>query len=354
MDDDSDDGTLPGQSFFKNKINEKEEYENNEIGENDDYNDNNYNNQNYENEENYENENNDGNYHGDYADNNFENFENNNYYKEDEEQEDYNYKHENDNEANNNNSNYYNNSYNNNYYNKNRYNNYNNKYKKHFNNNYHSYPLYNSIKTKESYITSFLINFKLWLMIIIKTASSHNKNIIFSKNEKINKEIIDSFLKNYEIESNKLKEDNNLKIKLKDFKINHTVGRNYNVEFLIIIKDKIKVFFVKKYIEIKVEGEIYFDKFPKFYFVVNKYELSLNYKSMKNKNDDENNNNKNILEINEPDKNSNFPIGMCPDYTINNPEFRQNYLEINREKNIKDPQKEIRECLDNLIMKYKC
>ena len=155
------------------------------------------------------------------------------------------------------------------------------------------------------------------------------------------------------IESNKLKEENNLKIKLKDFKINHTVGRNYNVEFLIIIKDKIKVFFVKKYIEIKVEGEIYFDKFPKFYFVVNKYKLSLNYKSMKNKNDDENNNNKNILEINEPDKNSNFPIGMCPDYTINNPEFRQNYLEINREKNIKDPQKEMRECLDNLIMKYK-
>ena len=191
-------------------------------------------------------------------------------------------------------------------------------------------------------------------MIIIKTASSHNKNIIFSKNEKINKEIIDSFLKNYEIESNKLKEENNLKIKLKDFKINHTVGRNYNVEFLIIIKDKIKVFFVKKYIEIKVEGEIYFDKFPKFYFVINKYKLSLNYKSMKNKNDDENNNNKNILEINEPDKNSNFPIGMCPDYTINNPEFRQNYLEINREKSIKDPQKEMRECLDNLIMKYKC
>ena len=43
---------------------------------------------------------------------------------------------------------------------------------------------------------------------------------------------------------------------------------------------------------------------------------------------------------------------MCTKYTINDQEFGKNYLEINKEQNIKDPQKEMRECLNNLIMKY--
>ncbi len=49
---------------------------------------------------------------------------------------------------------------------------------------------------------------------------------------------------------------------------------------------------MKKHIEIKVEGEIYFDKFPKFYFAVNKYKLTLNYKNKLKSNDEENNNKK--------------------------------------------------------------
>lgn len=350
MDDDSDDGNLPGQSFFQKNINENEDHEINEGFEND-FTENKFDNQYYDSNQNYENEYNDGYYYDNYEDNNFEKNGDNYYYKEEDNKNYNNDLYEIDNKANNNNSHDYNDySYNNSNYNKNSNNNYNNTYRKQYNN-HHFYSKYNSIKPKESYITSFLTNFKLWVTLIIKTISSQNKKIIFSENNQINKEINDSFLKSYDFDSNKIKEKNNLKINLQDFSMKHTVGKNYNVEFLIIIKDKIKVFFVKKHIEIKVEGEIYFDKFPKFYFAVNKYKLTLNYKN-KLKSNDEENNNKKILEINKPDQNNKFFIGMCPKYTINDQEFGKNYLEINKEQNIKDPQKEMRECLNNLIMKY--
>lgn len=336
MDDDSDDGNLPGQSFFRNNNNDKEEQKHNEINENDNYaeNDENQypqNNDNYE----YENDNNNdiiNNY--DYNDDYQENFDNGNYI----ESENSSYY----------NSNYYENDKDANYKNYN-YNYFNNKNKnKNYKYNNYYYKKYNITKRKENYEVAFSTNFKLWLMLIIKLDSEKKKERAFSKNKKINQEIIDSFLKNYDIELNHKKEiedkKNNLYIHIKNIKINHSVDKNYIVEFSIIIEDKIELFFVNKYIEIFVSGDIYFAKFPVFHFQVIDYKLTLD--CQKNKKDKNNDNN--IYDFSEEDEK--LTIGMRPEYSINeNKEFKELYIKIFGEGKIKDPQREIMDSLDNLI-----
>ena len=355
MDDDSDDGQLPGQSFFKNKNNEIEEKESNE---NDIY-DENYEEQYYQQNENYDYQKNDDDY---YNGSNYESFDNNKYY----ESEDSNYFYSNNYENDNSNYNNYSN------FNKNKKKNYYKKYEnnnKNFEDNYkyksnchrikNNYP-----KTKESYITSFEENFKLWLMLVVKI-SSIKKKIKLTENKKVNKEIIEAFLKIYDIESNnnkKEKEKNNLSINIKNFEIKQTVGKFYIIEFSLIIKDRIDIFFVDKYIEIKVIGEIFLERYPKFIFNVKKYILSLNYnKKEKNKYNEENGDkpekenekkekeiNNNIIENMELNENDKYTIDMNPEYSINDETFKQYYLKINGKENIKDPHKEMRDCLDNL------
>ena len=331
MDDDSDDGTLPGQSYFRNNNYEEEQI--NEICENGGH-------------ENY-----DGNYENQYSQ-----YNGNYYYENDNYNDDDNYQENLDNEnyIDNENSNYSNSfKYENadryykkyNYSNKNK----NKNYKYNYYN--HHYKKYSLTKTKESYLTTFSTNFKLWLMLVIKLNKEQGKIIKISENKSINNEIIESFLKNYEIELNnkKGKENdtkNNLYISIKNVDLKHTVDKIYIVEFSIIIEDKIELFFVNKYIEIFVKGEIYFEKYPKFSFQVKEYKLTLNLEKDKN-----NKNNDNIIEI--PDIEKEFEkceIGMCPTYCINeNKEFKKIYIDINGEDNIKDPQREIRDCLDNLM-----
>ena len=336
MDDFSDDGgDLPGQSFFKKRVDEIEEKENNENV----YNNDNYEEHYYKDDENYYYENNKDKYYDNYNDNNYENF-NNEDYNEYEEMENYN---------NFDNYNQYdeNNDYHGNYYdyNRNKYKN-NYKYNKHYkyNNKYNYHQGYKAIKSKENYIALFKENFKLWLTLVIKMASDKDKKICLSNNSEVNKEIIDSFIKYYDYKSNnlKLKEKNNLQINIENIEMKQTVGKNYNIEFFIVIEDKIEIFFVDKYIRIKVSGEIFYDKFPKFSFDLEQYKLSLNY-------NEENDDNDNIINNITSDEKTDFEIGMCPEYNINNKDFNKIYLKINGEQNIKDPQKEIRECLDNLI-----
>ena len=329
MDDDSDDGTLPGQSYFRNNNYEEEQI--NEICENGG-------NENYD--ENYENQY--SQYNGNYY------YENDNYNDDDNYQENL----DNENYIDNENSNYSNSfKYENadryykkyNYSNKNK----NKNYKYNYYN--HHYKKYSLTKTKESYLTTFSTNFKLWLMLVIKLNKEQGKIIKISENKSINNEIIESFLKNYEIELNNKKgkendKKNNLYISIKNVDLKHTVDKIYIVEFSIIIEDKIELFFVNKYIEIFVKGEIYFEKYPKFSFQVKEYKLTLDLEKDKNNND-------NIIEIPNIEKEfDKCEIGMCPTYCINeNKEFKKIYIDINGEDNIKDPQREIRDCLDNLM-----
>ena len=333
MDDDSDDGNLPGQSFFKRKNDEQEEPDNN-INENYDENDGN---QYYQSNDNYDDyENNDNNYDQDYNNNftdeqNYNNEQNSSNYNNSE----YDYEYVK--------KSYNNHNHPNKYSNINNRDNTNNNYRRYNNNHYQKYNL---TKTKEGYLTSFGLNFKLWLMLVIKKTSIEKKIIEFTKNEKINKEVIDSFLKFYDIEANIKKENekNNLNISIKDFELKKLVGDNYIVQFSIIIKDKIEIFFVDKYIEMKVKGEINSAKFTKFHFSIKQYKLSLDSDKIKN---DENKNN--IIENIDSDEIKSFIIGMCPEYSINNQTYKNLYTNIYGVKNIKDPHKEIVDCFDNLI-----
>ena len=338
MDDNSDDGNLPDQSYFKNKNYEDEEQINEHYENEGDKNyDDNYENQYHSNYENYdyENEEYNGNYNENYNDddNYQENLDNENYI--DNENTNYSNSYSSYNYINNEGN--YKNYPNYNYSNKNK----NKNYKHNYYN--HHYPKYQLTKSKESYCTTFSTNFKLWLMLIIKLNSEQGKETKISENKSVNKEIIESFLKNYQIELNykkgKENENNHLNISIKNIIIKHTVDKIYIIEFSLIIEDKIELFMVNKYIEIFVKGEIYFEKYPKFIFQVKDYKLTLDKI------------NDNIIEIPQLDKEfEKCEIGMCPDNCINNNKnFKKLYLDINGEENIKDPQREIRDCLDNLI-----
>ena len=103
------------------------------------------------------------------------------------------------------------------------------------------------------------------------------------KKKKINKEIIDSFNKYYNKFNNKNytnkkeKEKENISIDIKDIQIKKIVSEDINIEFNIIINEEFEVLFIKKYIDIKVKGEIN-NKSTKFYFQLKQYKLSFNDK----------------------------------------------------------------------------
>ena len=346
MDDNSDDGYLPGQSYFVNK--------------------------NYENNEQYEEPENDDNYNNNhYSNNNYGNEINDQNYQEDDHYDDYEYqednynnsKNGNDNETYDDNINYneyessdynhYNNDnfrYNkNNYYQNNKFHNKGYSYK----NNYGSYYYNNNNndyitkKAKESYLASFSINFILWLTLVIKKSALEKNNIVFTDNEKINKEIVDSFLKFYDIKATEEKEKttkkNYFSINIVNIKIKKAVEKDYRLEFSIIIKEKLDIFFVDKFIEIGVIGNIYYNLYPKFNFCVKKYKLTLDEKNI-------------ILDIDV--KKENYEIGMCPDYEINNKKFKQLFNKISennqpfdkklQERKMQGPQEVLKECLNNL------
>ena len=348
MDDNSDDGYLPGQSYFVNK-----NYENNEQYEEPE-NDDNYNNNHYSNN-NYGNEINDQNYQEDdhyddyeYQEDNYNNSKNGNdneTYDDNINYNEYEYESSDYNHYNNDNFRYNKN----NYYQNNKFHNKGYSYK----NNYGSYYYNNNNndyitkKAKESYLASFSINFILWLTLVIKKSALEKNNIVFTDNEKINKEIVDSFLKYYDIKATEEKEKttkkNYFSINIVNIEIKKAVEKDYRLEFSIIIKEKLDIFFVDKFIEIGVIGNIYYNLYPKFNFCVKKYKLTLDEKNI-------------ILDIDV--KKENYEIGMCPDYEINNKKFKQLFDKISennqffdkklQERKMQGPQEVLKECLNNL------
>jgi hypothetical protein len=191
------------------------------------------------------------------------------------------------------NNNYYNNNYSN-FNNENNFNNnsyysyyrkrkriYNNKYKE--NNIKNNNEKYKIIKNKEYFISSFQIIFRKWLL---KTVSESKGEIKFTHNEKINKDILDSLNKKNNHESEQIN------INITDVKIHRIVSNDINIEFNIIIKEELELFFVQKYIEIKVKGEIEYNKYANFFFNVIQYKLSL---TVDNNNMNKRANNDNII-----------------------------------------------------------
>ena len=266
MSDDSDDGYLPGESFFINEINDKENQDNVNDDEKYRYN---YNCNNYENysEKNYFNEihsineniNNESEFKDKYNEKSYCNkysYYSRNYIYYD-----------------------YDDNYNNDYRFYNKYNYYLNKKRK-FSNTL-NIPKNKTYKGIDNYLSSFAINFKSWLL---KTICEEKKNIIFDNNKKINKEIIDSINSHYIFEKKDGKnKKENFKLDIKDIEIQKIISRDINVNFKIIISEEIDLFFIKKYIEIKVKGEMFYNDVAKFHFQVKKYQLSLFDEILKSK-----------------------------------------------------------------------
>ena len=415
MSDSSDDGgPLPGESYFYENINKiiennEQQISNSEQPYSNNYSDN-YSNNNYTN--NFDNGYN--NYDQDYLEeeesNNqiqnqndyFDNYKNDYNY---DEYSDSNYYSETNNDIYNNDyeNNNYNNSFNNINYRENNNNRNRNNYRRGgYNPNFP--PKFKIKRNIEYYLSSFQQKFILWLTLVIKKLSNQNrlKEIKFDNDKKVNKEIIDGFIRlyNYQKEKNndKKKEnekiENNLKIRIDNTKMEKITSNDYNLIFNIFITEDREIFYIKKEIDIKVIGEIY-EKYPKFFFYVNQYKLYLSdegyqytkkeevkkeeEKNKKEKNDTKNkdkknddkknkednkdkkcnkNNEKNeeeekkiILEIkNDKESQKECIIGMCPDYSIENYDFKKLYLDLNVELNdkgekIKGPQQEIRDCL---------
>lgn len=135
-------------------------------------------------------------------------------------------------------------------------------------------------KTEDDYLSSFAMEFKYWL---INELCMDKKNITFDKNKKINKEINDSINKIFNFQ--KEKEKGNIKMDIKDIELKKIVKGDINLEFKLIINENIDVYFLQKYIEIKIKGEIVYNKNAKFYFQVKQYKITLN-ENKKQKNDD--------------------------------------------------------------------
>ena len=276
MSDDSDDGYLPGESFLNNNkdyiYNNEEEYESNKDINYDDNYDINYKdkfliehsqenfNYTFYHKSRYENDKNNDNYfeNDNYYDNNYECLYNYDYYNF------------------NNKNKYYKNNFN-----------YSNK-KKYYNNNKYKSLSFKTYNNED--LSSFGIEFKKWLMNKI---CKEKKKIKFDNKKNIIKEIIDSFYKynNKCINKNKgnltknekEKENEYITIDIKDIKIKKIVSKDINIEFNIIINEEFNVLFIKKYIDIKVKGEINNNN-SKFYFKLKQYKLSLNDKFCQNKN----------------------------------------------------------------------
>jgi hypothetical protein len=275
MDDDSDDGNWKGESQFirdENRINDN--YEDYDDGNNYDneYNEN-YN-QNYN--KNIDEANEDNKYEDD---NDNQDYKNSNYYYDEYDNYDDYYEDYNDYDENNNDE--YNFKYNyNNGYNRNNYNRNGNHYNNNENNRQYRNNNYNrrkrprisvrkvvtstSIKTKEFYLSTFRIKFKLWLMIVIKLLKK--SEIKFIEDEKINEEIYESFINFYNYKKDKNENKNNLNFEIDNIEIKKIIKDIYNIEFNIIITEELKIYFTKKYINIKVTGVVDNIKYPKFYF----------------------------------------------------------------------------------------
>ncbi len=378
MSDDSDTGYFPGESYFeenKNIINNPNENINNDEENNEENDNNKYSNDNYnkkyndyeEEQQEYENNSQNNNYNGEYYEEEYEY----------EEYEDSNYNNNYDSSYNysDNYSNDYNNSYS---YNHNRNRNYNNrgygkKGQKYNNNNFNRDFVRINVpvkRTSEYYDTSFARTFKIWLILVIKLLSDNNEKIDFyKKDEKINKEIIESLLNYFENYINNKNDNekegenkkNPLQINIENIQKKNIVHNDYNIEFDLIITDKLEIFFVEKYIKIKVKGEVNNGKYPVFYFQLKEYELTLTNENIgkivqekgnkdsnnneekkeniekKDNNDDKNKNQnnekkKNIIikveENEESNKNKIFHIGMCPDYSVKNKQFYELLMKI--------------------------
>ena len=129
-------------------------------------------------------------------------------------------------------------------------------------------------KNKDFYLTSFAIEFKLWL---IKEISVEKKKMIFDKNKKVNKEIIKSINNIYSFKNkNKEIEKINLNMDITDINMKKIVKGDMNLEFKIVINEDVDVYFLKKYIEMKIKGEIVSNKTAKFNFQVKQYKFTLN------------------------------------------------------------------------------
>ena len=135
-------------------------------------------------------------------------------------------------------------------------------------------------KTDYNYLSSFAIEFKHWL---INELCVDKKNITFDKNKKINKEIKDSLNKIFKFQ--KEKEKGSIKMDIKDIEIKKIVKGDINLEFKLIINENIDVYFLQKYIEIKIKGEIVYNKNAKFFFQVKQYKITLNENKKQNNND---------------------------------------------------------------------
>ena len=409
MSDDSDDGNWKGESqFIKGGYRNDDNYEDDK-DDGDYYNEYNENyNQNYNKEMDY------GNEDKNYEDNNDnEDYNNNDYYYDEDyycdEDYDYDYDENNNDDYNlkynyNNNGNYKNNYNRNGYHNYNHYNN-NNINNKQFRNNNRGHRKFRfqptrggtvkSIKSKEYYFSEFRINFKLWLMIVLKLIERSNKKIEekekeedpkkeekqkkeesqkkkeeqiitinFDEDKKINEEICESFKNLYNYKKDKNENKNNLNIEIENIEIKKIIRNNYDIEFNIIITEELKVYFIKKYINIKVIGEVDNSKYPKFYFQLEEYKLELYYNNEKkdnkenkqNKDNKENGDSSIIIDIKgkkEKKREELFKIEMKPDYSINNKKFKKYFKKLhnnddNDDKDNKGPQEEIRDIFSEL------
>jgi len=387
MDDDSDDGNWRGESQFiknnKNKtIDNYKDYkddENNYSEYNENYNPN-YHKEiddlyedNYDDEDNQdynskENHYNDEDYYEDYNYSYYDETYNDDFHKYNyNDNDNYGYYKKNNNRNRNHNYNHQNN--NNNEYNNRQFRNNNNR-------RYRNRPRFRprnggivtSSKSKEYYFSSFRIKFKLWLMIVLKI--SEKSEIKFDEDQKINEEIYESFINLYNYRKDKIENKNNTNIEIENIEIKKIIQNVYNFEFNIIITEEIKVFFIKKYINIKVIGEVDISKYPKFYFQLKQYKLELNDESKKYQNKKKDN--AIILDIKGKDdenKEKMFMIGMKPEYSIENKKFKKFFEKLQnddseeskndeekKKNNIKGPQEEIRNIffeLDEIINKEK-
>ena len=330
MDDDSDDGNWKGESQFI-----RDENRFNDIDEDFDEENNNQFNEGYRSYNRNEDKNNED-------DNDNQDFKSNNdyYYEDDYYNDDY-YEDYYDYDENNNNEYNYKYNYNNGYNNRNNYNRNdnhynNNEYNRQYRNNHYKRryrPIFHSrkagestsIKTKEFYLSTFRIKFKLWLMIVIKLLEKSKKKIV--EDEKINEEIYESFINlyNYKKDKNKNEIKNNLNFEIENIEIKKIIKDIYNIEFNIIITEELKIYFTKKYINIKVTGKVYKDRYPKFFFQLMEYKLELNDES-KDYDNKKKDNSRIIIDIKGKELKSDLEIGMQPDFSIKNKNFKK-YLE---------------------------
>jgi hypothetical protein len=182
-----------------------------------------------------------------------------------------------------------------------------------------------------------MIKFKLWLLIVLKI--SEKSKIKFIEDEKINDEIYESFINLYNYKKDKNESKNNLNIEIEKIEIRKIVQNNYNIEFNIIITEELKIYFTKKYINIKVKGEVSKSKYPMFSFQVNQYKLELNDES---KDYDSKKKDSNIIiDIKGKEEESKFKIGMQPDYSIKNKNFRKYFEEL--QSNVTEQSNDLKE-----------